>query len=347
MVTPHRDPKEVPVSRLSLAAAALAVLLSGTAACAQEWPAPPDGWWESVEVGDSALFSLEAQGQSFQMRLTVTGVDGAIIEMNTETIMGGQVLNSQPQTMDGENDFNQGLAGMEGGTIEVTGTETITVGGVDYECTVYVATNEQGSVVAHYCPELCPLFSGGNVRMVFTQGETQAMVMELLEVETASSEWGGSSGSTEPSSGSGESSGADISHVSVGQTYNYDIGNGVSQTWEVIRIEDGVITYTTKTIMNGSAIGDPTESRWGEAVAEGVTVDPAEAPEAPEMIDDDPITIGGVTFEIKRMVTQGGGATSTVWLTYRNGEPTFPGYVKVETVGTGFSSTIELTSIED
>jgi hypothetical protein len=146
--------------------------------------------------------------------------------------------------------------------------------------------------------------------------------------------------------GSTEAAGADISHVKVGQKYTYDVGNGVTSVWEVTEIKDGVITYTTTNMMNGSAVGDPTTTKWGEAVE---AVEPApDAPAAPEvkMTDGEDVTIGGITFNIKITETEANGATSKSSMCYLNGVATFPPYVKVETTGTGFSSVIELKSIE-
>jgi hypothetical protein len=155
---------------------------------------------------------------------------------------------------------------------------------------------------------------------------------------------GGSSGT---SSGPVEVMEADISHVCVGQKYYFDLQNNMEIVYEVLAIEDGVITYCQVVNMNGQAVGDPTEMKWGE-VASAEWADGGDSPEAPEieLVDEDPIAVDGIEFEIKCSRTDTNGVTSAAWLTYRNGAPTFPGYVRVETVGTGFSSTIELTRIE-
>ncbi len=141
---------------------------------------------------------------------------------------------------------------------------------------------------------------------------------------------------------------ADISHVKVGQKYIHDMGNNMTSEWEVKAIsDDGVITYTMATIMNGSATGEPTEAKWGEKPKETTEAPPADAPPPPVLTDGEDMTIGGVTFQTKIMETENSGTKSKIWLAYMGGEPTFPPSIRTESTGANFSMTQELKEIKE
>jgi hypothetical protein len=128
----------------------------------------------------------------------------------------------------------------------------------------------------------------------------------------------------------------DISHVKVGQKYHFHMNNSgmeMDQVWEVTAMGDAEIKYNLTTIMNGKALGDPTEVTWAVPVpAADVKPDPNAKPVE---MKEETVTIAGREWNC--YVTEASGYTS--WCP----KMSFPSVVKTMKDGV---VTNELTKIE-
>lgn len=129
----------------------------------------------------------------------------------------------------------------------------------------------------------------------------------------------------------------DISHVKVGQKYHFHMNNSgmeMDQVWEVTAMGDAEIKYNLTTIMNGKALGDPTEVTWAVPVAVASDVKPD--PNAPKVeMKEETVTIAGREWDCN--VVEASGYTS--WCP----KMSFPSVVKTMKDGV---VTNELTKIE-
>jgi hypothetical protein len=335
--------KEQPMRIISILSLSLIVSLGVclAPAHADEFPTPPAGWWEDVEPGDKATFSMSSMGQSFTMELEVESIEGTQISVRTIVMMGGQMLQDQVNEMDAESEFAGPGAGS---TVTHAGSETITVDGVDYDCEIYEVTGAGESMKAWYCADLCPVFSGGNVRLEMVQQGT-AINMDLVSVETANS-FGGGGGTSSGSSGGatgGSGTGA-LAHVSSGQEYVYTMQGGIEQVWTVTGVADNHVNYSVQTVMNGNPMGPATELEWAydpDASGEAGT---AQGAAEVEDLGERTITVSGIDFTCHGYKTTAGGMESESWVAWSGGQPTFPPLVVSKSGG---NVVMELTEIRN
>lgn len=138
----------------------------------------------------------------------------------------------------------------------------------------------------------------------------------------------------------------DLSHVKVGQKYNYTMTNAgsppMTMIYEVKEVGDNLVKYTTQMIMDmgqGPApVGEPNPMEWKHVEAPATTTTTtAEAPKTE--ITREKVTVSGQEFDCM-VITSGNTKT---WVPATGDIATFPGLIKTQTDG---NTTMELTKIE-
>jgi hypothetical protein len=135
-----------------------------------ELPKPADGWWKSLEGGETAKYEVVQMGQSMEMVLTVDSIEGTTLTFTAKMRMpGGMEAPPQTQTVD-LNDENA-LKGDMPADSKVTkvGEETIELAGRSWDCTIYdIEGTNQGvplKMKMWHCPDLPPVFNNSSVKM--------------------------------------------------------------------------------------------------------------------------------------------------------------------------------------
>lgn len=141
-------------------------------------------------------------------------------------------------------------------------------------------------------------------------------------------------------------SGVDISHVKVGQKYTIHMnqsGMEMDMVWEVKEITPAEIKYTTQTIMNGNAVGDPSPVSWPLPAKPAATTGdtPPPATDAPKPAREK-VSAAGMEWDCL-VTTSGDMKTYTSMSPGSDWAPTFPGLIKQMK---GDQVTMELTKIE-
>lgn len=137
-----------------------------------ELPMPPDGWWEKVQGGETAVYAMVQMGMQMKMKVKVDSREGSVITFSMSVELPGMPEGMPPQTQTvdyADKDQIKQNAMPEGATVKKVGQETITAAGRDWACTVYeVEAEKEGQKVkmkVWYCADLLPVFNGGNVKM--------------------------------------------------------------------------------------------------------------------------------------------------------------------------------------
>jgi hypothetical protein len=125
---------------------------------------------------------------------------------------------------------------------------------------------------------------------------------------------------------------ADLSHVSVGQVYVYEMSGGMVSEWTVDAVETNKVTYTTVNKMDMGQglqpLGDPAQQAWEYVVPEST----GEASDEPKPeTSRESVTVGGIEFDCLVVESEAGGTQSKTWATMSPGSETvatFPGVVK-------------------
>ncbi|MEA3274668.1 MAG: hypothetical protein U9Q81_05105 [Pseudomonadota bacterium] len=135
------------------------------------WPAPPGGWWAVLEGGESATFEVVSGNVSMEMVLTVDKVNDSQIVLGMETIRGEDRSPKKTRVVD------VAAADMVPPGAKVRkGSETeVVLSGNTLRCTTYELTDDGFEMSAVHCPELPPIFNGGNARVVTGAGEPRSV----------------------------------------------------------------------------------------------------------------------------------------------------------------------------
>src|SRR5262245_43121220 len=119
------------LSSTSRRAAAALVLLAALAGAqdAPRWPAPPDGWWRSLQGGERATYAVSQGPRTCRRTLAVDAVDGSRITISDEQREGEAPPRRQSTTIDVADPLDVGdLTLPEGAHFTRTGQERVRVG---------------------------------------------------------------------------------------------------------------------------------------------------------------------------------------------------------------------------
>lgn len=160
----------------------LLALLSVPVLAQDSLPTPPDGWWNGLGEGGkypSASFQLEQEGAPVTLNFVITEIKGDSIIFTTESVIPGLELPKQVQRIHApSSELTQGAAGLpEGAMVKKLGTETLTVDGQKWDCTIYEVSFGGQTMKVWHSSELLPLFSGGNVKL---ETESGGMVVKMI-----------------------------------------------------------------------------------------------------------------------------------------------------------------------
>lgn len=155
----------------SLLALAL-VGLCASFAFAQEgtgWPKPAAGWWKAVPKGTEAVYEFKRGEQVFKQRIKVLEVDaeeGTIrVSSQTFTAEDKEHEPADTRTLAVEDDEMLNGSLPPDAVCKKLRDETVKVGEREFACAVYEVTVGEMKLTAWYCPELPPVFTGGNVKL--------------------------------------------------------------------------------------------------------------------------------------------------------------------------------------
>lgn len=167
----------------TIRALCVAVALVG-AALGQEltrWPAPPDGWWRSLDAGEQATYELRQGGLTGRRVMTVERIEGSRVTVSFEQAIGGAPPVRQMATIDLADPTDQGdLALPEGTKIVRVRAEEVAVGERTLPCDVYEVAIEgpKGPIrmTTWHSSKLPPVFMGGVVKLESSVGGAEASV---------------------------------------------------------------------------------------------------------------------------------------------------------------------------
>lgn len=163
------------------------------AAGQDELPTPPDGWWEKVQGGESAVYEMTQMGMQMKLKFNIDSREGSMITFSTSVEVPGMPQGMPPETHTVDaNDPEQIKKNKmpEGSTVKKVGEETLTAAGRDWACTVYEVEGQQGGqqmkMKMWHSAELLPLFNGGAVKMEVEvpgpNGQPMQVRLQLTEV---------------------------------------------------------------------------------------------------------------------------------------------------------------------
>lgn len=121
----------------------------------------------------------------------------------------------------------------------------------------------------------------------------------------------------------------DLSHVQVGQTYDWRLPNGVAQRWTVTEVGADAVGYTVRTTLDvgegPQPVGEPQAQRWrsGELRASMLPPKPAEGQ---AQLPRETVVISGHRFEC--LVAVAGSMNAVTWVPVQGERPVFPPLVK-------------------
>lgn len=158
----------MPRSLLALAVIGLCAL----PASAQEgtgWPKPAEGWWTSVPQGTEAVYEFKRGEQVFKQRIKVLEVDqkAKTIRVSSQTFTAADKEHEPADTRTLAVEDDEMLNGSlpPDAVCKKLREETVKVGEREFACTVYEVSVGEMKLTAWYCPELPPVFTGGNVKL--------------------------------------------------------------------------------------------------------------------------------------------------------------------------------------
>ncbi len=171
------------ITPLRAAGLALVTALIGVAAGQEltRWPAPPDGWWRSLDAGEQATYELSQGGLTGRRVMIVERIEGSRVTVSFEQSIGGAPAVRQLATVDLADPTDQGdLALPEGAKLTRVRAEEVAVGDRRLACDVYevVIDGPQGAIMmtTWHAPKLPPVFMGGVVKLTSSAGGAKASI---------------------------------------------------------------------------------------------------------------------------------------------------------------------------
>lgn len=274
-----------------------------------------------VRVGQKYYYTMTNAGAApMTMIYEVKEVRDNLVNYTTQILMDmgqGPAPVGEPNPMEWRHVEAQTTTAPASGPRVDTSRATVTVSGIKFDCLVIASDN-----IRSWIPATGEVATFPEIIKSQTDGVT---TLELTRI-----------GGPEP----------DLSHVRVGQKYHYTMTTAgaapMTMIYEVTRVGDNVVNYTTQLIMDmgrgPQPVGEPNPAEWSHVEAPATaTAPPASSPRVE--ITRATVTVSGVVFDCMVITS----ANTRTWVPATGDVPVFPGLIKTQTDG---RTTMELTRIE-